>query len=465
MTRLIKNMVSDVGRLTRFSEPVAHRICFLRGAREGILDILSLRTAPSRQFLWVYTNIMSTKDLVKELKSKEIPAEQSQLFKNIVEVKIIPRLIPTDKGLIVNEEVEGAEKLSEEYIQKNNLKMVTVRRDAAIATAMGKDVVSTDIVEGSGINPGDEVVVIDKYKTVVGVGIAQMSEEEAKRSPGRIAIKIRYSLYDVPDYTGLKAYRRGAFSVMSLPRILAIQALLAHQHKETPNVLIEAQDTGDVAAAIYHSLKGEGEYLILARNDGHASLIRDSMKRLNLGENVKVIKDEIEKLAKRRRRQAEKFNYVFFEPVNSRTGERPSFFSEIEEKTIISYHRSQFQSLRSLNVLTKVDTPIVYMTHSLDPTENQEVISLGLKQGSFELSNDRKYLKMTNDFPSDIDIMPDIPTSTQADSAKITEILQTPSYKDRWIEVRSLRDDADAGFICVLINKLKRRESTSLRRR
>ncbi len=457
MTRLIRNMVADIGRLTRFSEPVAHRICFLRGARNGILSILALRTAPTKLRLLVNTANCSPKDLAKELQSKEIKASVSNEFKDVVEVQIPPRIKITNEGPVINEELPGAEKLSEDYVQKNGIKTVTVRRNAAIDAAMGKDIVSTDIVEASDMSPGDEVVIIDKYKTIVASGVANMSEEEAKRSPGRVAIKVTYPLYDVPDFSGLKSYRRGDFSVFTLPRILGFRNVLIHASGDSPRILVVSQDNGEIAAHLHHAFKGKAKITILARNEGHIASIQNTFERLGVGEDIQIIREELERMAKRRGRKGEKFNVIYYEPACSKSGQRPSFFSEIEEKTIISMHRSQFQGIRSIALLGETSSPIIYVTHSIDPTENQEVISLALKQGIFELSSDKKYLKLVENYPSEIDILPEIPTATLADSAKINQILSTPSYRRGFIEVDPIRDDADAGFVATMLLKPSRR--------
>ncbi len=47
---------------------------------------------------------------------------------------------------------------------------------------------------------------MDMYYEIVGHGVADMSSEEIKRSPGRIAVRTSEGRYDVPKYNGLSRF-------------------------------------------------------------------------------------------------------------------------------------------------------------------------------------------------------------------------------------------------------------------
>ena len=292
-------------------------------------------------------------------------------------------------------------------------------------------------------------MVIDKYRNYLGFGKALMSFEEAKRSPGRIAIKIQYPLYDVPNYSTLKHYNRGDFSVLTLPRIFGVKAL-----NPTPKAKYVAviQDNGETLSYIAELMDDSGELLVFARNENHLKAIRETLKRTQI-ENIHIQFETapLDRFLKRFRGKGT-FNGLYLEPQCSKTGMRPQFFSEIEEKEILVFSRNQFQRLRSSVLALKNNADIVYVTHSLDPTENQEVIVAAFRQGFLNPApiNDKIMNELKKFEKEPVHALLEIPTATQADSVDLQQLLTQPDYSHTWMEIDPEHNQSDAGFIAKL---------------
>ena len=86
---------------------------------------------------------------------------------------------------------------------------------------------------------------MDMYYEIVGHGVADMSSEEIKRSPGRIAVRTLEGRYDVPKYRDNRYYRNGLFSVTTLPRLLG--ASLLDFNNDPALMMVISQDNGEMA--------------------------------------------------------------------------------------------------------------------------------------------------------------------------------------------------------------------------
>ena len=72
---------------------------------------------------------------------------------------------------------------------------------------MGASIKSGDICVIPALTSGDDVLLMDKHYNIVAHGVANLSSEEIKRSPGRTAIRTIESRYDVPIFENDKIYR------------------------------------------------------------------------------------------------------------------------------------------------------------------------------------------------------------------------------------------------------------------
>ena len=101
---------------------------------------------------------------------------------------LIATLRPTDGYLTLT--IKGAERLSSKIDDLGCI--VTVMDEASEFVAQGRNVMAKHVVfAGYKIRPGDEVLVLNSKKEVVGVGRALLNGEEMLAFQKGVAVKIR----------------------------------------------------------------------------------------------------------------------------------------------------------------------------------------------------------------------------------------------------------------------------------
>ncbi len=423
------------------------------GAREAIHLMLAVRDAS--KYIFLILNVPEKEkgiDQVRKKISKDLD-KQGYKFELREELGNALTVIIRDRKNIV-QDPNSTEQLVNKYkieeIKHRGLPQFILRRSASINASMGADIVSGDISSLPPVQRGDEVVLMDMYYNIVGHGIADMSSEEIKRSPGRIAAKTLEGRYDVPKFHDNKYYRNGLYSVTTLPRLLGINLLNFNSEKAL--ILIIAQDNGETAVELLNRSGKDTKIFMITRNENHRKAIASTLERLQIGEGqIELLKIGLDRYTKSRPR--EKFTHFYVEMPSTETGLRPNPYFDLEEKVIISNARAQFSALRGISLVGKNQAQISYVTHSIDPSENQEVIIQAFRQGNFKPGEIKE--ELVNNYPLELNALPEIPTVTQSSSIELDKFDQEKIYTNSWLKVDPRRHDSDAGFVAKLILELR----------
>jgi hypothetical protein len=415
--------------------------------------MLAVRDAS--EFLFLVLNVPGKEKGIDQVKKKVTKDFNKQGYEftireelgNVIAISIRDRkkVIPDP-----NSTEQLVNKYKSEEIKHRGLPQVILRRSASISASMGADIVSGDISSLPPLQRGDEVVLMDMYYNIVGHGIADMSSEEIKRSPGRIAVKTLEGRYDVPKFHDNKYYRNGLYSITTLPRLLGIN-LFAFS-KERALILVICQDNGEVAVELLNRA-GEGSRIFLiTRNENHRKAINSTLERLQVkGDQIQLLKVGLDRYTKSRPR--EKFTHFYLEMPSTETGKRPNPYFDLEEKVIISNARAQFSALRGISLVGANEAQISYVTHSIDPSENQEVIIQAFRQGNFKPVAIKD--EFTSEYPLELNALPEIPTVTQSSSIDLEKFDQEKIYSNSWLKIDPRSHRSDAGFVAKLKLELR----------
>jgi hypothetical protein len=380
-----------------------------------------------------------TKDLIKQGYDYRIKKDLG----NVISIAIRDRKkMPS--------EPRTPEELSNRYIldqiKHKGYPQVILRRQASIDASMGANIVSGDISSIPPLAPGDECLLMDMYYEIVGHGVADMSSEEIKRSPGRIAVRTIEGRYDVPKYRDNRYYRNGLFSVTTLPRLLG--ASILEFNNDPALMMVISQDNGEMAVELLNRAGAGSKVYLITRNENHRKAINSTFERLVVpNEKVVILQETLDRFTKSRPR--ERFTHFYVEMGSTETAKRPNPYFDLEEKNIISNARTQFSALRSIALVGAPNGQIAYVTHSIDPTENEEVVVQAFRQGNFkpvELPSE-----VMEEYPMGINALPEIPTVTQTGSIDLEKMSDESRYAKSWLRVDPRTHDSDGGFVAKLL--------------
>lgn len=448
ITRVINHLLKDIASLVKYHKDVSSRLCFLLGARKAIELMLAVKNAAGNNFIILNLppkekSIDRVYDKVKKtMDQQDYENSMYSDFENIMVVNI------KDRKFRKSSNAENAEDLANKYefeeVSHKGLPQVILVRSASINSSMGADVTSGDIKTlPPNIQSGDEVILLDVHYAVIGYGISQMSTEEIKRSPGRVAIRTTEGRYDAPKYHSDKKYQNGLYSISTLPRILGMK-LLDFESSKKSVILVIAQDNGEIAVEAYNRAPKESKIYLILRNENHAKAVKSTLARLQVEEDVfEFIKDPLDRFSKSRPK--EKFTHFFLEIPSTETGLRPNPYFDLEEKNIIGNARNQFSALRSISLIAASQAQIAYVTHSIDPTENEEVVSQAIRQGSFKPSVIPEAIRSL--FPKTNYALPEIPTVSIQGSIDLGKMIEEESLSESWLSIDPYTHDSDAGFV------------------
>ncbi|MCY3411941.1 MAG: hypothetical protein INQ03_09960 [Candidatus Heimdallarchaeota archaeon] len=435
----------------KYHKDISSRLCFLLGARRAIELMLAVKDAPANHFLIL--NLPKREKSMERVLDKVQKSITQQGYENavldgvdnVVIVSIVDRKVNPPK-------TEGVDNVANKYVldevQHKGLPQVILVRGASINSSMGADVTSGDIKTLPQIDNGEEVILLDIHYEVIGYGISQMSTEEIKRSPGRVAIRTQEGRYDVPKYHSDKRYMNGLYSVSTLPRIMGLELLEFTDKKAV--ILVISQDNGEIAVEAFNRAPPGSKVYLMIRNENHAKAVQSTFDRLQVErENFQIVKDPLDRFSKSRPK--EKFTHFFLEMNSTETGMRPNPYFEMEEKNIIGNARNQFSALRSISLIGVKGAQIAYVTHSIDPTENEEVLCQGFRQGNFSPGVIPEDIRVK--FPLSNSALPEIPTVTVQGSIDLQKMIEEADFAESWINIDPLKHKSDAGFVAKFYMK------------
>ncbi len=434
--------------MTRYHPDASNRLCFLLGARNAIFLINSVKDAP--EYIYFILNVAGkAKDMddVKKRVEKEVSIqgydyEFREDLGNVIAVKT------TDRRQLLDQQMNEDSSITENKFKMDQAKLresatVIVKRNASIKASLGGSIYSTDIISMSNVVGKQDVVIQNMHYDIVGFGIAEMSEEEIERSPGRIAIRTYEGRYDIYNYKEQKRYQNGMYSVTTLPRILGLNVLKFKRDKAA-NILVICQDDGEIGIALLKKAPESSKVTFLLNDPEHKSRIEANIRRLDAdADRINYIDTSLTAYSKSRPK--EKYTHVFAEFKSSESGMRPNPFFDFEENEIINFARAQFQGVRALALICENEAQISYVSHSLDPTENQEIVVQNFRQGNFSpLILNEEYLKT---YPQEIYVIPEIPSVSQGGVIDAQKMRNEEKYKSCWLGIDAIKHKSHAGFV------------------
>jgi hypothetical protein len=451
LSRILSHLEEDIAKLTRYNKEVARRLCFLLGARKAIQLMIAVRDAPEYVYLVLNQTTKEKsmdqvfKKVEKEIEIQGYKFDRKEDLGDIIAVKITDRKLEVEEKILKNPELKETlvNKFNAEHVKNEEIPTVIVKRSASIAASKGESILTGDIQNKGKINTQDNVVIMNLENEIVAHGIAEMSSEEIDRSPGRIAIRTLEGRFDMFREQDQKRYKNGLYYETTLPRILAMNILKFKKNKPA-NLLVICRDNGEIAVSLSKKMAEGSRVAILAKDQAHKLAINRTFERMDVDpDKFQLIELILDRYAKSRPRY--KFTHFFVEFQSSETGIRPNPFFNTEEKDIINNVRSALSGLRSLPLIGENEAQIVFVSHSLDPSENQEIVIQSFRQGYFSPLILRDDLR--EEFSSDIHVLPEIPTMAQSTGMDINKIRMEEGFKSCWINVDPILHKSHAGFV------------------
>ncbi len=360
--------ISDKIKLLRdkyqFNYEFIKRLSFYYGYMRTENLIQSLKTHTSTISVRVNTQFTTAAKLLEAFVEKDIPAKQHPVLKEAILIDIneassIPR---KDKVATLN------------YYRSVN------------KVLLGSGLGAKDFIVPDDVNFGDEISLIDKKDNVVANGILMMGVDEINAKKKGVAIKITDSKYKVPNLNGLKEFLRGHFIIQTIPNML-IGLMVNLKPKDRLMDMITRN--GDILSHIWQRNSKIDSKIIAIDNSAHRlSKFDETIKRL------RMYKAPIEKMQLNMRTFAQKFSkdetfdWIIINPTSSETGLRPKIFEDVDEKNILEMVVTQKEFMEHAARLIKRGGTIFYITSSIDPAENEEIISYAVDE--LELSIDEQ---------------------------------------------------------------------------
>ncbi|PIE59602.1 MAG: 16S rRNA (cytosine(967)-C(5))-methyltransferase [Desulfobulbus propionicus] len=191
--------------------------------------------------------------------------------------------------------------------------------------------------------------------------------------------------------TELPGYRQGAFAVQDTSAQLA--TLLLGVGNQGKRFLDGCAGLGGKTTHIAQDLPGAGTLVAVEPDHRRNNLLKENLKRLQLTSQVNILKSNLEEYAATK---PEPFDGILLDVPCSGTGvirRKPDirWTRELADLEKLATRQSQLLSLASS--LVAAGGRLVYATCSLEPEENEQIVTNFLKRHpTFFLADARKYL-------------------------------------------------------------------------
>ena len=361
--------ISDKIKLLRdkyqFNYEFIKRLSFYYGYMRTESLIQSLKTHTSTISVRVNTKFTTTAKLLEAFLEKDIPAKQHPVLEEAILIDI--------------NEASSSIPRKEQVATLNYYRSVN-------KVLLGSGLGSKDFIVPDDANIGDEISLIDKIDNVVANGILMMDVDEINAKKKGVAIKITDSKYKVPNLNGLKEFLRGHFMIQTIPNMLI--GLMVNL-KPKDRLMDMLTRNGEILSHIWQRNPEVDSKIIAVDNSAHRlGKFDETIKRF------RMYKTPIEKMQLNMRTFAQKFSkdetfdWIIINPISSETGLRPKIFEDVDEKNILEMVVEQKHFMEHAARLIKKGGTIFYITSSIDPAENEEIISYAVDE--LELSIDEQ---------------------------------------------------------------------------
>ncbi len=365
--------ISDKIKLLRdkyqFNYEFIKRLSFYYGYMRTESLIQSLKTHTSTISVRVNTKFTTTAKLLEAFLEKDIPAKQHPVLEEAILIDI-------------NEAAPSIPR-KEQVATLNYYRSVN-------KVLLGSGLGSKDFIVPDDAKIGDEISLIDKRDNVIANGILMMDVDEINAKKKGVAIKITDSKYKVPNLNGLKEFLRGHFMIQTIPNMLI--GLMVNL-KPKDRLMDMLTRNGEILSHIWQRNPEVDSKIIAVDNSAHRlGKFDETIKRF------RMYKTPIEKMQLNMRTFAQKFSkdetfdWIIINPISSETGLRPKIFEDVDEKNILEMVVEQKHFMEHAARLIKKGGTIFYITSSIDPAENEEIISYAVDELGLSIEEQEIFL-------------------------------------------------------------------------
>jgi len=265
-------------------------------------------------------------------------------------------------------------------------KVVVADKYAAESVMQGAQLYVPGVLTAVGVEPGDEVLVVDEFGHPVAVGTAVLSGAEMERRSSGLAVKITRSLFKCISLRELEAYSLGLIYEQSIPAMLTSLIL----GPSPGDVIVDmCAAPGGKTSHIAQLMGNSGRIIAFDNSKSRISKLVDNMRRLGV-KNVVAIHGDARYIHKDHPNL--KADKVLIDPPCSALGVRPKLYERKSRRDVISCANYQRQFFEPAVEVVKPGGVVVYSTCTLTAEENELVVEYALTNCPLELVDQEIYL-------------------------------------------------------------------------
>ncbi|MHA1199404.1 MAG: hypothetical protein ACTSQF_08770 [Candidatus Heimdallarchaeaceae archaeon] len=299
--------------------------------------------------LWVQvsTNKIDFDSLLEIFEEQGFIAKKHELFDDFIEVEI--------------------EKREFNDILEEDIPILKVDHEASTGIALGKDVQTANVTSYDVFSAGDRLCILDGASNLIAKGVADVNSSEIWNLPQQNVVSVKESIAYTPLLTEMRVYRRGFFNILTPIQAIGVKSLPLGMKD---NVVVMSTDKGDVASYIAELTKNKVPITVIAQNEMQVKAIRKNLARAK-SKAIRVHHTSFGAFLNERHEI--KYTAAYVEPQNSRTAVIPIFSSNLGYGLLKELAEKQKRITTNLYKCLHKQASIVYVTHSIDYFENEEV--------------------------------------------------------------------------------------------
>ena len=346
-----------------FSEAVLEELETVYGPE--LPDVLRALCRPSpRYYLRVNTLKTSPGEVLDGLREKGLDARADEALEEAIYLPVRgPRELP---------EAE---------------KVVIVDKFAAESAMMGSHVYVPGVRRMSGVERGDEVLVVSERGHPVAFGVARMSEREFLGAKRGLAVEVREALYKLPPVRELEEYRLGLIYPQSLPSMLASRVLAPEPGELVVDMTCAP---GGKLSHICQLVENGARVIAFDRSRRKTAETRETLSRL--GCEAAVLRADSRYLDVDFPFLVGRADRVLVDPPCSALGVLPKLYDEKGHRELAALADYQRQFLRVAAELVRPGGIVVYSVCTMTVPECEGAVAFAVEECGLEIDEQPLYL-------------------------------------------------------------------------
>lgn len=268
-------------------------------------------------------------------------------------------------------EVEGPNKIP------SARKIVIADKYAAESVYVGANLYAPGVVKARGVKKGDEVVILAPTGEEVAYGIAEMSEDEIRKSRKGIAVRVLVSRYRVPSLRELEEYKLGLIYDQSI----AAQWVAHIVNPSYDELIVDLNCAPGGKLTHIAQLCTLCHVLGVDRSFPKVQDTLENVRRLSLEFNIDVLLHDSRYLDVDFPKIVGKVDKVVIDPPCTSIGVRPKLIDVKTMRDVEVTSRYQEQFLRPAIKLLKRGGRLIYSTCTITVLENENIVKRAIRMG------------------------------------------------------------------------------------